>query len=587
MPVDLAPLDPRSRIAVGYHERTKHHEHRFAASLGYLDWDSQPDPFRAWEGAPSIALPHPDPEATLAYPRLFGPPALAPAPLGLDALGRFLGLSLALSAWKVFGNARWSLRVNPSSGNLHPTEAYLLLPALPALGDRPGLLHYAPRTHALERRAAADPGAWARLGTDARAPRFLVGLSSIPWRESWKYGERAWRYCQHDVGHALGALRLAAATCGWALRVADEVDAPTAARLLGLDRTDEQREHEVEVPDLLAWVGTALDEAPALGPAARAALAQAQWSGRANALSEEHHAWDVISVVEEATRATGRAASGGRATADGREDAGARAPSADRDDRAEPPREESPAPRARAGAARPPGDGDEADDDSGQADVPAGRLILQRRSAVAMDGRTRISRARFLDMLARVLPDRTRCPWDALPWRPRTHLLLFVHRVDDVEPGMYLLVRHGDADALRVRVRPDASWTPVADGLPLFLLRAGDARATATRVSCGQDIAGQGAFSLGMVCELHDALLARGAHAYRELHWEAGLVGQVLYLEAEAAGVRSTGIGCFFDDAVHAVLGVRDLSLQTLYHFTVGGAVEDERLTTEPGYRAT
>jgi hypothetical protein len=59
----------------------------------------------------------------------------------------------------------------------------------------------------------------------------------------------------------------------------------------------------------------------------------------------------------------------------------------------------------------------------------------------------------------------------------------------------------------------------------------------------------------------------------------------VLYLEAEAAGVRSTGIGCFFDDPVHQVFGLRDLEFQSLYHFTVGGAVDDPRLTTLPPYR--
>ena len=59
-----------------------------------------------------------------------------------------------------------------------------------------------------------------------------------------------------------------------------------------------------------------------------------------------------------------------------------------------------------------------------------------------------------------------------------------------------------------------------------------------------------------------------------------GLVGQVLYLEAEAAGVRGTGIGCYFDDAFHEILGLRDTQLQSLYHFTIGGAIEDTRLRT-------
>jgi hypothetical protein len=62
------------------------------------------------------------------------------------------------------------------------------------------------------------------------------------------------------------------------------------------------------------------------------------------------------------------------------------------------------------------------------------------------------------------------------------------------------------------------------------------------------------------------------------------VLGQVLYLEAEAAGVRGTGIGCFFDDAMHALLGLEGDAFQSLYHFTVGGPVEDPRLATLAPY---
>jgi hypothetical protein len=62
------------------------------------------------------------------------------------------------------------------------------------------------------------------------------------------------------------------------------------------------------------------------------------------------------------------------------------------------------------------------------------------------------------------------------------------------------------------------------------------------------------------------------------------VLGQVLYLEAEAAGIRGTGIGCYFDDAFHSILGLRDNQLQSLYHFTIGGPVEDTRLMTLPPY---
>ena len=66
--------------------------------------------------------------------------------------------------------------------------------------------------------------------------------------------------------------------------------------------------------------------------------------------------------------------------------------------------------------------------------------------------------------------------------------------------------------------------------------------------------------------------------------FDPGGVGFVGEVEAEAAGIRATGIGCFFDDAMHDVLGIKDLSFQSLYHFTVGGQVEDLRLQTHPPY---
>ena len=99
-----------------------------------------------------------------------------------------------------------------------------------------------------------------------------------------------------------------------------------------------------------------------------------------------------------------------------------------------------------------------------------------------------------------------------------------------------------------------------------------------------QEIAGMGAFSLGMISDFEAMLERYGAPFYKRLFWETGLIGQVLYLEAEAAGLRSTGIGCFFDDPVHAAFGLANAEFQSLYHFTVGGAVEDDRLTTLPAY---
>jgi len=115
------------------------------------------------------------------------------------------------------------------------------------------------------------------------------------------------------------------------------------------------------------------------------------------------------------------------------------------------------------------------------------------------------------------------------------------------------------------------------------LLAEGKYAQEATTVSCGQSIAGEGTFSLGMIAKFR-APVEQSPFLYRHLFWETGMIGQVLYLEAEARGIRSTGIGCFFDDPVHEVMSLKDNEFQSLYHFTVGGPMEDGRLQTWPAY---
>ncbi len=204
-----------------------------------------------------------------------------------------------------------------------------------------------------------------------------------------------------------------------------------------------------------------------------------------------------------------------------------------------------------------------------------------------MDGSTAIGAGRFASILRRLMPD-AGPPFDALWWTPRIHLALFVHRVDGLQPGLYALVRTEAAiGELRDAFNQDFAWVRppgMPDDLPFFLLDHADCRAVSRQLSCGQDIAADGCFSLGMIAEFDAALAEGGPAAYRRLFWEAGAIGQALYLEAEAAGLRGTGIGCYFDDGVHQVLGITGHALQSLYHFTVGGPVDDPRLTTQPGY---
>nr|MCU0586360.1 nitroreductase family protein [Desulfobacterales bacterium] len=91
------------------------------------------------------------------------------------------------------------------------------------------------------------------------------------------------------------------------------------------------------------------------------------------------------------------------------------------------------------------------------------------------------------------------------------------------------------------------------------------------------------AFSLGMLARFGESV-RREPFRYRQLFWESGMIGQLLYLEAEACGLRGTGIGCFFDDLVHDLMGLETDAYQSLYHFTVGVPLEDPRVTTLPPY---
>ena len=542
------------RTAFGYHERTKHHYHRYAPSLGYLDWDTQPDPFRRFLGAPLVSLGFPPKDETPPYRDVFTAGAIAAKPLSFESLSALFFYALSLSSWKEFGKNRWSLRVNPSSGNLHPTEGYVVAPAMPGLHTRPAVYHYAPKEHGLERRVESSEAAWTALMGGFPPSAFLIGLSAVHWRESWKYGERAYRYCQHDAGHALAALRISAALLGWGLYVLDEIPDERVERLLGLDRLDGFLPEEREHPDLLAVVlpggplaGT-LDRVRDLPEDAVETVAQGAWTGSANRLSAGHVPWEAIDAVAEACRKKVPVVS--------------------------PRRGPNTAPASRW--ADPP------------EPASAGTLIRRRRSAVAMDGATSLPRDAFYSMLAKLLPVTGNVPWDAAEWAGLVHLGLFVHRVEGLEAGLYVLVRDpAKLDLVRRQMRPESLWSPAPGapaGLPLYLLKKEDCRATAAGVSCGQDIARDGAFSLGMLAEFEPILSRYGPHLYRNLFWETGMIGQVLYLEAEAWGIRSTGIGCFFDDPVHEVFGLQGRGLQSLYHFTVGGAVEDTRLTSTPPY---
>ncbi|HEX5710642.1 MAG TPA: SagB/ThcOx family dehydrogenase [Sulfuricurvum sp.] len=493
--------------ALEYHDRTKHRPQAYAASLGYMDWATQPNPFRRYEGADLIPLTFSD--STPPYHLLFKQNALPVAPLCLESLSQLLRYCLGLAAIKSQGGSSWALRCNASSGNLQPSECYVIAPAIEGISTKSTLSHYAPREHALELLHTYED--------ELPEGTFLIALSSIIWREAWKYGERSWRYCQLDAGHAYESIKISAAMLGWKCEILS-VETQEISRLCGLDQLDRFNEYEHESPDMLLRF-CASDEAVVLPKTPKL-------NAQANILSPSHHDWPVLTIIDEATQGLYPITTPLHTQ------------------RLIPSPTQS-----------------------------AGEIILKRRSAQAMDGSS-ITQAQFRQIL------------DSSRFCDETsdvHFMMFVHRVEGLEKGLYAFIRNGDdLDALKSAMDATFAWEDCDDGV--YCLQKGDYRGVSQRISCNQEIAKEGAFSFGMVCRFSKALETHGAIGYKNLYHQCGAIGQMLYLESTALGLSATGIGCFLDDEFHALLGLQDQRFQSLYHFTIGRAIVDTRITTLPPY---
>ena len=533
-------------VVFRYHQQTKHDYHRFADGPGYLDWVNQPDPFRRYPGVELISLPLDTEIKSPLYGEIFHPGSFLAKEFNVQSISCLLRNSMALSAWKQAGDSRWALRINPSSGNLHPTEAYLLLPAMDGLSSTPMVGHYAPREHGLEIRCALSEQLWQSLTIDFEDPILFIGMSSIYWREAWKYGARAYRYCQLDVGHALAAISLAAASLGWHCQMLHNLSDQQLRMLFGLP---DNHHAETEQPECLIAITPTKTKHPVLSLPDHAIeqIGLCEWQGEANILSQEHVSWDAINNVAVACEKslTDISVLNPLKTEQGKS-----------------PEHHS--------------------------QINAHDLFQQRRSAVAMDRLTKMQAVQFYNLLSRLMPDTVDTPFNLMFAATEIQLILFVHRVEGISPGVYCLIRDpGALDALKTQMDGQFSWkkpeTCPAE-IPLYCLVKGDAKEFSQQLSCRQQIAADGCFSLAMLSRFEQTMRQTGAWLYPRLYWECGMIGQVLYLEAEAQGIQGTGIGCFFDDPVHDFLGLHDMQFQNLYHFTIGGAVEDSRILTLPAY---
>jgi SagB-type dehydrogenase family enzyme len=485
-----------------YHELTKHSVESLRRTQHYLDWANMPNPFRHYEGVPILDLPaDPLPPKISGLEVLEGKTGNTSARDGAEFLSQLMFYSASISASKRVpstGNT-YALRVNPSSGNLHPTEFHFCTQSLVNWSD--GLYHYRPSSHMAEQRAIGDFGG--KL-SNTSAPLVFV-LTSIAWREAWKYRDRAYRYCLHDIGHAWQALTLAARSIGcesFALSHFSD-DWVSESCLLSED----------EWPMLIIEIYGASIPVRRLDP-----VETILFGGQPNRLSEENALYPLIERIHAATKLNSETI----------------APSLGQ-----------PKSSDRAEISLPP---------PISTSCSFGDVVRTRRSALDFRGG---GESISLSQLATLLSSTKKPLFADFATTRFVHLYLYVHRVEGLAPGVYRY------------------WPEHAE---LEKIKEGDQRLVAAALSLGQDLAGNACLAFSMIGDFENAARSFGDRGYRYVHFEAGAIGQRMYLASEALGLRATGIGAFFDVEVNRYLSLAPELGQVVYHFAIGYPVPDPRL---------
>ena len=510
-----------------YHEFTKHTVEKLRRAPHYLDWANMPNPYRHYEGVPLLDLPADPPAPQISALEVlegklgntFAKDATQNAGArdaakdggenageknGAAFLSQLMFYSASISATKRTAASTYALRVNPSSGNLHPTEFHFCTRGLVDWPD--GLYHYRPSSHMAEQRAIGD---LVLKLTDTAAPLVFV-LTSIVWREAWKYCDRAYRYCLHDIGHAWQALALAGRAMGCeTFAIGNFVDDEISARCLL---------NEDEWPILIITL-----QGPSIPVVSREPSKTVLYRGEANQLSDERIAYPRIEKIHAATKLL----TATRVPSDSASCAGRLKTNAS------------------GGIGLPP----QLSTSNGFGDV-----VRTRRSALDFRGGEEFM---SLPQLSTILSSTARPLFADFATQRFVQLYLYVHRVHGLAAGAY-------------RYWPEHAR--------LEQIKVGDQLLVAAALSLGQDLAGNSCVTFSMIGNFERATQIYGERGYRYVHFEAGAIGQRMYLAAEALGLRATGIGAFFDDEVHRYLNLAPEQGQVVYHFAVGYPVPDPRL---------
>jgi SagB-type dehydrogenase family enzyme len=476
-----------------YHDLTKHSYWSIRSSPHYLDWANKPSPFKIYSAIDAISLPRSLVQTLAPALDVTGSAGVSSEGEGSTDLARLTSIlyySAGVTRHKTYPGGELYFRAAACAGALYPTEVYVVCGDIEGLDA--GVYHFNPGDFALRRLREGDlRGVLARASggeTSVKPATVTLVFTSISWRSTWKYRDRAYRYHFWDNGMiTANALAMAAAHHLSARVVIGFVEADVN-RLIGIDG-------EQELALSLLALGVSAEDVPDC--AALEELPEIDLDVVPVSISpvdypsiREVHAASSITNHGEVREWRGSRIESTAVAIEGEEFA------------------LSPIP---------------------ETELPADSIedVIQRRGSTRRFARKAMPFAELsviIDRATRGIPADFLEPDRA----PLNDIYAIVNRVDGLPPGAYFIRREDQA---------------------MELLKPGDFSAKASYLVLDQDLGGDACVSFFFMVDLQALLAAYGNRGYRAAQMEAGMIGGKMYLASYALKRGATGL-TFYDDDV-------------------------------------
>ena len=198
-------MNKNIKYALEYHQETKHSEVSIRSSNHYLDWDNKPKPFKFYTSLSSEALPVDFPIPSLNVITMKDTDQILSSTdtkINIKLLSSLLFFSSGITRQIKFPYGNYFMRAAPATGALYPIELYIVTENIDGL--KAGVYHFCPGQFALTKLREGDHRLllFEASGYDkvTKSSPFTLILTSIAWRNAWKYQARSYRHWFWDSG---------------------------------------------------------------------------------------------------------------------------------------------------------------------------------------------------------------------------------------------------------------------------------------------------------------------------------------------------------------------------------------------------